>query len=136
MAHEGLSPAKRQLVDYVEGLALFENGDTRDVIRMGSMELWPGKILVAEILDLDPGYLSPNYVSDHCEPTERLYALNVRDICGDEIEAIDVNTTSGVIGYSFEDAEPFCGLPEGAPDFMIAAFFARYWLLDRQAEIS
>ena len=120
--YANFSEPKRKLINYVDSLALFEGGSTRDVIRHGSLELWDGMVLKAEVVMLLP---FPGEEADETATEEMIYGLSVIDIAGEEVESVAIFTDNGYIDTSFHVYELFQD-DKGAPDYMIESFFARY----------
>ncbi len=127
------TPAKLKLKNYVDSLALLEGGDTPDLIRQGSLELWPGCVLVAAVVNPDPKF-SPQVaeliaegwvpVDEDIEP---LFVLAVYDTEGNERESLAIDAWSGKVTATMEQSELF-EAGEDAPDYMIESFFRRYFL--------
>jgi hypothetical protein len=127
------SRAKLRLKNYVDGLALLESGSTPDVIRTGSLELWPGCIMVAEVLNPNPAFhpdikqlIAEGWVPIE-EDIEPIYALTVYDSDGNERESLAINAWSGHVIACAEESVLF-EPGKDAPDYMIESFFRRYWL--------
>lgn len=125
--------AKLMLKNYADGLALFEGGKTPDIVREGGVELWPGCLLVAQVINPDPSFLPD--VAQRIEEgwiplegdVEPLYALTVYDAQGNERESLAIDAWSGKVTATAEESELF-DIDEDAPDYMIESFFRRYWL--------
>jgi hypothetical protein len=119
-----MTKPRQQLKDYVDELASIEGGESRDVIRSGRRELWPGKVMVAEVLNIDP--VLPTVPDE----SSILYALTVYDEHGKEVESLAITPSDGRVDAAVEESDLFTTATEGAPDFMIQSFFARYFLVD------
>ena len=126
-----LSAPRKQLIEYVKALAVFEGGETPDILFSGAVHLDDeGRILCAEVICRDIRLLhdarfDPRLILDL---DDLLYALTVRDALNNEIEHISIVPSENHVDTAFDGAEPFGEDSKGAPDYMIQSFFARYWL--------
>lgn len=123
------SSAKLKLKNYADGLALLEGGDTPDVVRQGSMELWPGCLLVATVLNPDPKFIA-DYLQDFvplAEDVEPMYTLTIYDGEGNQRESLSIDAWTGMVAATIEESDLF-EPGQDAPDYMIESFFRRFYL--------
>jgi hypothetical protein len=127
------TPSKLKLKNYADGLALLEGGDTPDIVRQGSLELWPGCVLVATVLDPDSKYnpdiaqlISEGWVPV-AEDYEPIYSLTIYDDEGYERESLSIDAWTGIVDATMEESDLF-EPGQDAPDYMIESFFRRYYL--------
>jgi hypothetical protein len=130
------SKPKRLLKTLVQSLAFFEGGNTPDVVRQGAEELWPGVLIVAEVLNCDPIYLDQEAYPDRISYGDYpVYALTIYNDKGEEVESVQIDGISGDVVSSDDTGTPYFGPGQETPDFMIESFIVRYHLNDKgQAE--
>jgi len=123
------SEQKLMMKDYVLMLAHFEDGETKDIAKQGSVTLWPGVTLLAEIINTDPALIDPEVpeYADRRADASYIYALTAVSDDGTTIEGLQIDDENGSLLASDEYGSIF-PIGTSAPDYMIQSFFARYRL--------
>ena len=110
---ERLSDEQKRLVTTVDGLASVNGDDTKDVVRSGRVELWPGCTVIDAVIDASaPGIDEP-------DPDNLLYGLDVVTV-GPQTEEMTVSLRDGTTAQVVDENEIYGDDP--APDYAIKSF--------------
>ncbi|HUC95642.1 MAG TPA: hypothetical protein VMR76_01630 [Candidatus Saccharimonadia bacterium] len=115
------SPSKQKIKQLVTDLATkVEGSNSKDVVAWGEIEIWPDRILRAEIIDSETA-------DKPAEGIEDLYfGLEILDEHHNSLEEIGVDMGTNEAEYVFDETEPYSETPGGAPDYAIDSFIDRW----------
>jgi len=111
--HPELSEAQQALVDTVKLLATDEGGDTPDILKSGTYNIFIGNQLVAYILNID-------YPEN---PPQLFYLLDVQ--IGEYTESVGVDSETGRTAWEVNGHYPTYD-KDTAPDYAIQSFMNRF----------
>ncbi len=113
---DGLSEAQAKIVTFADILAVNEGGPTPDILRSGRVEVYPGAILTAEVIDME-------FVPERVP--KLLYGLEVR-ADDDYTETITVDVGFKHTTLAVDEGEPHGA--QSAPDYAIESFLDRFYV--------